>query len=229
MKKLSKIDTNTTKPYPPTITADTINKMFIYLYQQSYFKDLLNTFLSSKDQKDEFRQFLSEKLLGKPQEDMLRLFNTGEMRFYLSKFFTNNIKSHKSQWYTINRKLTEQSTDFNSYKDKYELEDYLLTLNNQDLTNNINEHNPTAVLTTKEYSEQLISRIHNSIQVVLLKNPRLRPYLRLYNLYYVDKLTYREISKRTKVAYNTACDQIQLINKLVQEDLKSNIDTQYGN
>jgi uncharacterized membrane protein YheB (UPF0754 family) len=188
------------------LSADTIDVMFNLLYKQPWFIDMLSTFFQDTDDRNEFRQYVSEAILLKPAQEMIGLYNRGEMRFWLSRIFTNNIKSNSSIWHRKFRNPNEISTDF-AYQDGKPID--------------IKDESQHPPLEPELDEDDKVLAIKKSISRIIQDKPRLKPYLRLFWLHYEQKWTMTKISKETGVSYKATTENIRLIKELIKEDLRT--------
>ena len=184
------------------ITADTLTKMFSLIQKDSFFEEPLHKYFFNKDDRNEFRQFLHLAICENPKS--LSFWNAGIFKWIYLTMIKNNVCSSSSPYHYKYRNIK-----YSLYDDipGFQLEDLDLIDDEIDL------------IEIQQIKQQKIDKIKSIIQEQTKKNPILTRDFQLFNKYYIEKKTYREISLETKIPLMSVHIYVKNAKELIQSQI----------
>lgn len=177
-----------------------INEVINILYTEEFKLMFLNI---TKDESlaDDLRQELAMIILTKDIDFLTGLIERKEFKFYCARILVNQFHSKRGDFHRMYKDYSQ--TDANV------------------CTDDLIDFQPVEQDNKEEYKRQktkLLKEIRIFFHFYKLQNPTFHYNERLFNLYFDnEKLTYREITKQTKIPSSSVSNTINQTKKLIKE------------
>lgn len=182
-------------------TTTTREDVIHHLLTDKYYEDVLPYYLSDYSERNEFRQELWLILLSKSDSQLIKWYDTKILKYIYVGIINNQIKSSTSPWHVKHRnnRIGGKYADYNENKD-IRLEDF---------------DSVEKILTDKEIK---IQYIEDKLKYLESKDPYLKRDITIFRMHFYDKLSYRKITKLTKISTSSVYFYVNNVLFLLRKD-----------
>ena len=176
------------------ISAATITDIINFVYKETFFSGYSHSFYNSSYIGNEiFSEYLL-KLCEQPVDKMIDLFNRGEFNYYSARMIKNLVYYKYSK---VNKEVI--NVKFNELDDS--LTDYEYDVNNSPDSYEV---------------DGLKSKIDVFLDEYVENNEGAWYEVMLFRMHYYEKLTFREMSRQTKIPFTSLHQSVTNVKNMVQ-------------
>jgi RNA polymerase sigma factor (sigma-70 family) len=181
------------------ITAATVHHIFDLIKNDFVYEQVLRSYFTNKSERDDFRNSLWLYFFEHP-EPTIKSYNQKYFKYYYISVIKNQVTSNTKKWidkYSINKPiLMEHLPEIPEEQEPF-LEEEL-----------------SEEIRLKNYKVELVKK---AIDHYLNIDPKNKPEMDMFKMYYIDKLTMRQISKKM---YNIPLTDVYRYIKSAEERIK---------